>query len=310
LLYFPQMQFSFLQFQPAHDRVAHIFEDWREDSVTFLRHDAPKILWALVVAFILLMLFRIMRNKLIVQSHRQDLPTGLRAQQLRTLASVIYSIGVFVVIFYAATTILPILGLNIGPLLASAGVAGFAIGFGAQTLVKDVINGFFILVENMFDVGDTIRTAGVQGTVESITLRKTILRDADGTVHTVPNSQMTIVSNLTRDWTQLALHIAADYKENSDKVISVLKEVAHEVYSDEKFNDFIVAEPEVPGIDKVTGDQVEYLLLVKTRPGKQFAVSRELRRRIKECFERNDIKPGSPNRVYVVGDSTRPSTPA
>ena len=304
------MQTILLQPQIAHDRLAHIFEDWREDSVTFLRHDAPKILWILVVSFILLMLFRMMRNKLVAQSHRQDLPSGLRAQQLRTVASVVYSIGVVVVVFYAIAAILPILGVNIAPLIASAGVVGFAIGFGAQTLVKDFINGFFILIENTFDIGDTIRTAGVQGTVENITLRKTMLRDADGTVHTVPNSQMTIVSNLTRDWTQLSLHIAADYKESSDRVISVLKEVAHEVYTDSQFNEFIVAEPEVPGIDKVTGEQVEYLLLVKTRPGKQFAISRELRRRIKECFEKNGIKPGSPNRVYVVGDSTRPSTPA
>lgn len=304
------MHTAIVQIQAPSQKLQHIFDDWSEDAVNFLRHDAPKILWALVIAFILLMVFRTLRNKLIEHSKRQDLPTGLRAQQLRTLAGVIYSVGVFVVIFYAATTILPILGLNIGPLLASAGIVGFAIGFGAQTLVKDFINGFFILVENTFDVGDTIRTSGVQGTVESITLRRTILRDADGTVHTVPNSQMTIVSNLTRDWTQLALHIAADYKENSDKVISVIREVAHEVYTDEQFNEAIVAEPEVPGIDKVSGDQVEYLLLVKTRPGKQFAVSRELRRRIKDCFERNEIKPGSPNRVYVVGDSTRPSTPA
>ncbi len=290
--------------------MSRLLDAWGEDAASFLRHDVPKILWALIVAFILLMLFRIMRNKLIQQSKRQDLPSGLRAQQLRTLASVIYSIGVFVVLFYAATTILPILGLNIGPLIASAGVAGFAIGFGAQTLVKDVINGFFILIENMFDVGDTIRTAGVQGTVESITLRRTVLRDADGTVHTIPNSQMTIVSNLTRDWTQLSLHIAVDYKENSDKVISVLREVAHEVYADEQFHESIVAEPEVPGIDKVTGDQVEYLLLVKTRPGTQYGISRELRRRIKDCFEKNAIKPGTPSRVYFVGDSTRPSTPA
>lgn len=298
-----------LQLQSPNDKLRHLFDDWSEDAVSFLRHDAPKILWALVVAAILLLIFRVMRDKLIEHSKRQALPTGLRAQQLRTLASVIYSVGVFIVLFQAAMQILPILGLNIGPLLASAGIAGFAIGFGAQTLVKDVINGFFILIENMFDVGDTIRTAGVQGTVESITLRKTILRDADGTVHTVPNSQMTIVSNLTRDWTQLALHVAVDYKENSEKVISVLKEVAQEVYTDPEFCDYIVAEPEVPGIDKVTGDQVEYLLLAKTRPGKQFAVSRELRRRIKSCFEKNGIKPGSPSRVYVVGDSTRSSTP-
>ena len=310
MLYFPQMHTLLVQLQIPQDRFRHLLDGWSEDSVNFLRHDAPKILWALVVAVILLIIFRVLRDKLIAHSKRQELPSGLRAQQLRTLASVIYSIGVFVVVFEASMQILPILGLNIGPLLASAGVVGFAIGFGAQTLVKDFINGFFILVENIFDIGDTIRTAGVQGTVEAITLRRTILRDADGTLHTVPNSQMTIVSNLTRDWTQLALHVAVDYKENSDKVVSVLKEVAHEIYSDKQFRDSIVAEPDVPGIDKVTGDQVEYLLLVKTRPGTQFAISRELRRRIKECFEKNAIKPGSPNRVYVVGDSTRPSTPA
>ena len=300
-----------LLFQPqnVHDRLNRVFQDWGEDSVTFLRHDVPKIIWALVVAFVLLMLFRMMRNKLIAQSNRQDLPSGLRAQQLRTVASVVYSIGAVIVIFYAVTTILTILGINIGPLIASAGVAGFAIGFGAQTLVKDFINGFFILVENTFDIGDTIRTGGVQGTVENITLRRTILRDADGTVHTIPNSQMTIVSNMTRDWTQLALQVAVDYKENSDHVISVLKEVAHEIYEDERFHESIVAEPQVPGIDRVAGDQVEYLLLVKTRPGSQFAISREFRRRIKECFEKNGIRPGSPNRLYVVGDSTRPTTP-
>jgi len=300
-----------LLFQPqnVHDRLNRVFQDWGEDSVTFLRHDVPKIIWALVVAFVLLMLFRMMRNKLIAQSNRQDLPSGLRAQQLRTVASVVYSIGAVIVIFYAVTTILTILGINIGPLIASAGVAGFAIGFGAQTLVKDFINGFFILVENTFDIGDTIRTGGVQGTVENITLRRTILRDADGTVHTIPNSQMTIVSNMTRDWTQLALQVAVDYKENSGHVISVLKEVAHEIYEDERFHESIVAEPQVPGIDRVAGDQVEYLLLVKTRPGSQFAISREFRRRIKECFEKNGIRPGSPNRLYVVGDSTRPTTP-
>jgi small-conductance mechanosensitive channel len=299
-----------LQAQAPGEKLRNLLDDWREDSISFLRHDVPKIVWALVVAFILLMIFRMLRRKLLEQSRRQDLPTGLRAQQLRTLAGIIYSVGVVIVIFYLATTILPILGLNIGPLLASAGIAGFAIGFGAQTLVKDFINGFFILVENTFDIGDTIRTAGVQGTVESITLRRTILRDFDGTVHTVPNSQMSIISNFTRDWAQLALQIAVDYKENSDKVVAILKEVATDVYEDERFHEDIVTEPEVPGIEKVTGEQVDYLMLVKTRPGKQFAISREFRRQIKERFEKNGIKPGTPNRVYVVGDSSRPSTPA
>ena len=110
-----------------------------------------------------------------------------------------------------------------GPLLASAGIAGLAIGFGAQTLVKDFINGFFILVENQYDIGDTVRIAGVQGVVETMTLRRTVLRDADGTVHTVPSSQIKVVSNLTRDWTQVSLKISVAYGADSDRVMQLLQ---------------------------------------------------------------------------------------
>ena len=298
------LEHFFLSIGP-HDKWVHLVDDWGEDAVSFLRHDLPKILGVLIVSLIFLFLIRALRTKLIHHSERTDLPSGLRAQQLRTLAGVTYSIGIFLVLFYAAMSILPILGLNIGPLLASAGVAGFAIGFGAQTLVKDFINGFFILIENTFDVGDVVRTAGVQGTVESLTLRRTMLRDADGTVHMVPNSQMTIISNLTRDWTQLTMHVAVDYKENSDRVVSLLKEVSANLRNDPQYVNDIVSDPEVPGIDRVTGDTVDYLLLFKTRPGRQHAISRELRRRIKECFEQQGIHPASTNRYFVVGDSSR-----
>lgn len=303
------MQTLLSYIEPPKDRWTRLLDGWSEDAISFLRHDVPKIVGVLIIAIITLVLFRMARDKVIEISKRDQLPSGLRAQQLRTVASVIYSFGAFIVVFFAAMQILPILGINIGPLLASAGVVGFAIGFGSQTLVKDFLNGFFILVENVFDVGDVIKAAGVQGTVESLTLRRTILRDADGTVHTLPNSQITIVSNLTRDWTQLSMHISVDYKENSDRIVSLLKEVAMEVRNDSQFTESIVADPDVPGIDKVTGEQVDYLLLVKTRPGAQYAISRELRRKIKDCFERNNIKPGSANRLYVVGDSSRPSTP-
>jgi small conductance mechanosensitive channel len=132
-----------------------------------------------------------------------------------------------------------------------------------------------------------------------------MLRDADGTVHMVPNSQMTIISNLTRDWTQLTMHIAVDYKENSDRVVALLKEVAGNVRNDPRYSDAIVSDPEVPGIDRVTGDTVDYLLIFKTRPGQQHTISRELRRQIKECFEEHDIHPASSNRYFVVGDSSR-----
>jgi small conductance mechanosensitive channel len=133
-----------------------------------------------------------------------------------------------------------------------------------------------------------------------------VLRDSDGTVHTIPNSQITIVSNLTRDWTQVTLHIAVAYDEPTDKVISVLKETANEVRNDPAFTEAIVANPEVPGIERVAGGEVDYLVLVKTRPADQYRVSRELRRRIKACFEKNNIKAAAPGKVYVVDQGVKP----
>lgn len=296
---FPAFLGSLFDTFTPHDFV-HLFDDWREDSVGFLRYQAPRILAIIVVAFILTRLLKVVSRHLADLGDKQVLPSAVRKQQLRTVASIIYSVGVFIIAFLAVMQILTQLNIKVEPLLASAGIAGLAIGFGAQTLVKDFINGFFILVENQFDIGDTVKIAGVQGVVETMTLRRTVLRDTDGTVHTVPSSQITIVSNLTRDWTQLAMKISVNYKADSDKVIRLLKEVATEVAEDPKFHDQIVAQPDVPGIDRVNGEEVEYLLLVKTRPGKQYDLSRELRRRIKACFQQQGIEPGNPNKVYVV----------
>ena len=286
-----------------HD-FTQIFSDWRDDGWEFLRHQAPRILAIILVAFVLAWLLKIASRHLSALGSSSVLPSAVRSQQLRTLSGVIHSVGVFVIAFLATMQILTQLNVKVEPLLASAGIAGLAIGFGAQTLVKDFINGFFILAENQYDIGDTVKIAGVQGVVEGMTLRRTTLRDADGTVHTVPSGQITIVSNLTRDWTQLAMKISVNYKADSDKVISLLKEVATDVAHDPKFEKQIVSEPEVPGIDRVNGDEIEYLLLMKTKPGAQFDIGRELRRRIKTCFEQSGIEPGNPNKVYVV-DSGR-----
>ncbi len=288
-----------------HD-ITQVLNDWRNGGWEFLSHQAPRILAIIIVSFVLARLLKLVSRHLSDLGSSQVLSSAMRAQQLRTLSSVVYSVGVLVIGFLATMQILTQLNVKVEPLLASAGIAGLAIGFGAQTLVKDFINGFFILVENQYDLGDTIRIAGVQGVVEGMTLRRTILRDADGTVHTVPSSQITIVSNLTRDWTKLAMKISVSYKADSDRVIQLLNEIALEVAHDPKFEGQIVADPQVPGIDKVSGDEVQYLLLVKTRPGAQFDISRELRRRIKASFEKNGIEPGNPNKVYVV-DSGRAS---
>jgi moderate conductance mechanosensitive channel len=291
--------------QDPRNTLVRLADQWSEDTVLFLRHDAPKIIGIIIVTFVLMWLLKALSNRLVAFSKRQALPTGIRAQQIRTLADVFYSVGLFVLLFMALMQVLQVVGIDIKPLLASAGIAGLAIGFGAQTLVKDVINGFFLLVENQFDVGDVVKVSGVQGTVESLTMRRTVLRDADGTVHTIPNSAITIVSNLTRDWTQLAMHISVAYREDSAKIVRLLKEVGQQMRDDPEYAEAIVADPEVPGIEKISGEEVDYLMLVKTLPGKQHPVSRELRRRIKECFQKNNIEPGNAARVYVVDSGVR-----
>lgn len=298
------MAFALLQIS----RLRLVWEDWKTDGENFLRKDAPKILVVLAVAIVLVWLLKLATGRLVKFSRSETLPSALRSRQLRTLAGVLNSVGIAVIVFLAAMQILPLLGVNMGPLLASAGVAGLAIGFGAQALVHDVINGFFILMENQYDIGDVVRLAGVAGVVESMTLRRTTLRDETGAVHVIPNSEIKIVSNLTRDWAQVALHISVDYRENSDRILELLKQVGNELRTDPDYAALLVADPQVPGIERVAGGEVDYLMLVKTRPGQQWTVSRELRRRIKECFQKNNVQPGNPARVYVMDGP--PGTPA
>lgn len=273
--------------------------------MNFLRHDAPKLVLVILGAFVLIRLVRAVTGK-IAELKESRLAQGLRAQQIRTLAEVINSVGVVVILFVAGLQGLSLLGLNLGPLLASAGIAGLAIGFGAQTLVKDWINGFFVLVEDQFNIGDTVRMAGVKGVVEEMSLRRTVLRDDDGTLHMVPNSQITIVSNMTRGWALFTLRVTVAYSEPSDKIVGLLEHIGNDVRHDPAFENDIVSDIQVPGIDRVGNGEAEYLMLVKTLPNKQWAVSRELRRRIKEMFVANKIPAGAPGRVYIADAGAEP----
>jgi moderate conductance mechanosensitive channel len=282
-------------------RIIEVLGDWRQDAFGFLRFQVPKILAVLLIAFILTRLLKILTRHISDLGGRQDLPPSVRSQQFRTVSAATYSVGILAITSIAGMQILALLGVNMGPLLASAGVAGLAIGFGAQTLVKDFINGFFILAENQYDIGDTVKIAGVQGVVENMTLRRTVLRDADGTLHTVPSSEIKVVSNLTRDWSQLSLPVSVDYSAPSDRVIALLQQLGQDFAHDPGFADMLVSTPQVAGVEKISGTTVDYLLLVKTRPGAQYAVKRELQKRIKACLEINHIQPGDPQRLTVTG---------
>jgi len=278
---------------------------WRGDAMEFLHQHAPRIALILVLAFLGLRLFKVIVQKMVAfQSKRPS--QAVRAQQIQTLAGVINSIGVFLIVFVSGLEVLQELDINLAPLLASAGIAGLAIGFGAQTLVKDVINGFFILLENQYDLGDVVRIAGVKGTVEAMSMRTTTLRDDDGTIHVVPNSEIHIVSNTTRDWSQLTMRVIVAFEEPSEKILKLLRQISDEIRHDPEYANDIVSDIQIPGIDRVGNGEAEYVVLVKTRPTKQYPVSRELRRRIKECFIQNDIRHASAGRVYVVDQGPAP----
>jgi moderate conductance mechanosensitive channel len=290
------------------EQFSNILRDWHNYLVAWTRDRAPKLAVILIMAFIFVRLLGLVTRKVAAYSDSGPERGPGRAQQVKTMVGVVRSIGVFLVVFFTGIYVLKeALAIDVAPLLASAGVLGLAIGFGAQTLVKDVINGFFIVAENQFAIGDVIKTAGVSGTVEEITMRRTVLRDADGTLHIIPNGSIQIVSNTTRDWSLLSLYVSVDYSEDSARVVKLLQEVAAAVFSDEQFRATLVAEPETQGIERIRGQEVDYLMTAKVRPGKQYAVARELRRRIKACFEQNNVKAGAP--LQVVIGQPHPGTP-
>src|SRR6476661_6713411 len=202
------------------EKFSNIWHEWHNYLVAWTRDKAPKLIVILVLAFIFVRLLGLITRKLVALAEKSS-HGPIRAQQVRTITGVVRSVGVFLIVFFTGMTALKdAFQINIEPLLASAGIAGLAIGFGAQTLVKDVINGFFILLEDQYHLGDVVQISGVKGTVEDMSLRRTALRDGDGTLHFIPNSEIKVVSNLTRDWSQVTLHVTADYSENSDRVVN------------------------------------------------------------------------------------------
>jgi small-conductance mechanosensitive channel len=196
------------------------------------------------------------------------------------------------------------LGIDLKPILAGAGILGLAVGFGAQTLVKDVITGFFILLENQIRVGDTVTAAGCTGVVESVNLRTTVLRDYDGTTHIIPNSSITVVTNATRDWSRALLDIGVAYREDIDRCETVLREVGASIEKDPAFAKKLAGSFEYPGVVKLDDSAVVLRVLVKTQAHEGPAVLRELRRRVKKAFDAAGIE--IPFRhVKIINDRER-----
>jgi small-conductance mechanosensitive channel len=221
------------------------------------------------------------------------------AARARTLAQVLRSVATGVIWSIAAITILGELGINLGPLIASAGIAGVALGFGAQSLVKDFLSGFFMLVEDQYGVGDIVDLGEASGTVEEVSLRVTRLRDVNGTVWHVPNGAITRVGNKSQQWARALLDVSVVYGTDVDLAERLIKEVADGLWHEPEWSELILEEPEVWGVEQLALDAIHIRLVVKTKPAQQFGVTRELRRRILRVFEANDIDVPNGQRMLI-----------
>jgi moderate conductance mechanosensitive channel len=207
-----------------------------------------------------------------------------------TLTQVLRSTATALIWSIAAVTILGELGVNLGPLLASAGIAGVALGFGAQSLVRDFLSGFFMLVEDQYGVGDIVDVGEVTGEVEAVTLRVTRVRDLNGTVWHVPNGTIERVGNMSQDWARAVLDVGVAYGTDLDLAQQVVQAAAEELWRDPEWENKFVEEPEVWGIDRFDADAIVVRLVIKTKPAEQWGVARALRRRLWTALQENGIE--------------------
>ena len=227
-------------------------------------------------------------------------------KRAKTLGKIINSAGFVLIVGIAVMMVLSEFNMDIMPIITGAGIAGLAIGFGAQNLVRDVISGFFLILENQIRVGDVAQINGTGGVVEAIKLRTTILRDLNGTVHIFPNGEITQVANMTKEYSYAVINVGVAYKESVDDVMGVLKGIGEDLQQDPAFANLLMGSLEILGVDEFADSQVTIKIRIKTLPIQQWTVGRELRRRIKNTFDARGIEIPFPHLSVYYGESSKP----
>ena len=233
-----------------------------------------------------------------------------RQQRAETMGSLLKSITTGVVAAIVIFMVIAQLGYNIAPLIASAGILGVAIGFGAQSLVKDFLSGIFLILEDQYGVGDIVNVGAATGTIEAVGLRVTRLRDVDGTVWYVRNGEILAVGNMSQNWARAVLDIPVAFSEDLTRVRTILTEIAHALWQDPEYSAEILEEPEVWGVERWDPDGVIVRVVVKTAPLQQWAIARELRERVKERFDQEGIEIPLPQRMVWHRDVPEPGPPS
>ncbi|HKF46996.1 MAG TPA: mechanosensitive ion channel family protein [Terracidiphilus sp.] len=274
-----------------------VLDEWIGDAQEFTRTKLPHLVMVAVIGIVLARVLRLFTSRMI-RIAEQHAASPARISQVKTLAGVIRTTGIMAIGAIVGLQFLAALGLNLSPLLTSAGIAGVAIGLAAQSLVKDMLNGATILVEDQFNVGDVVTVAGLTGTVEGMTLRKTTVRGGDGTLYMIPNSQITTVANQSADFSVATMNVSVDFSADPNKVMEILKEVATEVRNLPEFKNMFLAEPQILGVDSMKGSQLIFPVIFKTKATQQYGPMREFQRRVRIALEENHMLPGDPNRVF------------
>lgn len=287
--------FFLLQIDAASESTVDKIEDWALDHGLTIGGIAIFVIIAIVAINIIVprLVYVTTRTQLAgkPQEEIEKRAATLTHVFTRTSATLLVVLGFF--------TALPELGVNIGPLLAGLGIAGIAVGFGAQSLVKDVISGLFILIDNQYSKGDVVEVAGKTGVVEDIGLRRTVLRDLNGIVHYVPNGEIIVSSNMTQEYSRVNLNVSVSYAEDLDRVMRVINEIGEELAADEDWKGLIITPPKSLRVDSFGDSGIEIKILGDVKPLRQWEVTGELRRRLKRRFDEEGIEIPFPHRVIV-----------
>jgi small conductance mechanosensitive channel len=264
------------------------------------------VLFAWIAMKVLQKFLHRLESRLIIKSVEEGEPPSESQKRIETIVRLIKQALLLALWLTFGLVILKEFGVEVAPILASAGVVGLAVGFGAQNLVRDVIAGFFIILENQIRVGDVAIVNGTGGLVEHINFRTTVLRDLAGVVHIFPNGSISTLSNLTTEWSAYVFDIGVAYGEDTDQVVEIIREVGRAMREDIKFGRSILEDIDIFGVDKFADSAVIIKGRIKTKPIKQWEVGREFLRRIKYAFDANDIEIPFPHRSIYFGENSKP----
>ncbi len=288
----------------------HISRLIQELNIEALFLTLTRVLIILILAYVLTRLAKTGLNRLearlVLKSRQEGLPPSETEKRVNTLIKLLRQ-GIFIFMWLIAfLVLLRELDFDIAPILAGAGVLGLAIGFGAQNLVRDVISGFFIILENQVRIGDVAIINGTGGLVEELNFRTIVLRDLQGTVHVFPNGTINTLSNMTSHWSAYVFDLAVAYKEDTDKVVEIIEQVGQDMHDDQYFGPLLQEKIEIFGVDRFDDSGVIIRGRLKTKPIRQWEVGRQFLRRIKKAFDQEGIEIPFPHRSIYFGSSSKP----